>query len=107
VSHVSFVACPHSYHPSTPRTVLDKQGRIFVTLLGRPDDPAYQTATKDAADTISKERVNVEGDACHRRGNFIAVNMGVSFGGGKKACHKYLEHRLFCSPYNLSAAWLS
>lgn len=71
--------------------ILDKKERIVAVLVGQPDDPQWG-ATIDAAAGVMREVERRGADADlfaekslhHRRGEFLAIPAGVSFGGGQK-----------------------
>lgn len=72
------------------RLILDLQGRIIATLVGHPDDPEWGRVADDAAAVLCEvQRVGSGLDvfplksANHRRGRFLAIPVGVSFGGGQ------------------------
>jgi len=70
---------------------LDKKERIIAVLVGRPDDPQWG-AEIDAAAGVMREvercgadmELFKEKSLHHRRGEFLAIPAGVSFGGGQK-----------------------
>ena len=64
--------------------------RIIAVLVGQPDDPLWKD-TVDAAAGVMQE-VEQQGAGVdlftgkslhHRRGEFLAIPAGVSFGGGQ------------------------
>jgi hypothetical protein len=72
------------------RMILDKQGRIVAALVGQPDDPEWGRVINDAVAVLHEVQVvGTESDAFsqksvdHRRGRFLAIPVGVSFGGGQ------------------------
>lgn len=68
-----------------PTPLLDKEGRIFLVLAGRPDDPSYLAAADDAHDLLAREgrTANFRPDTTsHRRGDFPVLNVGVTHGMG-------------------------
>jgi hypothetical protein len=70
--------------------ILDKTGRIIAVLVGRPDDSEWVYVVDDAANVMREvqklcadmELVS-EKSLGHRQGNFLAIPVGVSFGGGQ------------------------
>ncbi|KAG6826235.1 hypothetical protein H0H92_000619 [Tricholoma furcatifolium] len=62
-----------------------KEGRVFAVLVGQPDCPGYAAACTGAYDAIAqeagKERFN-DNETHHKRGDFPAVNVGVTMGPG-------------------------
>lgn len=79
--------------------MLDKEERIIAVLVGQPDDPQWSD-TIDAATGVMQEVEQLGGsmdlfaEKClhHRRGEFLAIPAGVSFGGGQMVL---VWHRLF------------
>ena len=73
-----------------PHILLDKEGRIIVFLAGRPCGSDWDGVISRSSDAL--QRMRVKGiksgafkteDLDHRRGRFLAVASGVSFGGGQ------------------------
>ena len=76
---------------STSRKILDRKQRVIVALVGRPSDPTWDQAVYDAAAVMTEvQEAGLEEDCfpdkflSHRRGEFVAFPVGVSFGGGQK-----------------------
>ena len=75
---------------SKTRLILDKKERIVAVLVGQPDDPLWG-GTVDAAAEVMREvercgagmDLFTEKTLHHRRGEFLAIPAGVSFGGGQ------------------------
>lgn len=72
------------------RLILDKEGRIIATLVGQPADPEWGHVIEDAANVMQEVQqlgaaVDLFSDSSldHRRGEFLAIPVGVSFGGGQ------------------------
>jgi hypothetical protein len=69
---------------------LDKDRRIIAVLVGRPDDPEWSEVVDGAAAVmravqqlgIGEDLFSVE-QLDHRHGEFLAIPVGVSFGGGQ------------------------
>lgn len=89
--------------PSTPHSLVDKQGRILGMMAGRPDDPNWMQHVADLA-AQQLEEIRVEGDAANawsakqrdaRRGDFVSITTGVSYGGGQLV--RIFLFSLFCS----------
>ncbi|TFK61702.1 hypothetical protein BDN72DRAFT_777948, partial [Pluteus cervinus] len=73
-----------------PHTILDDQDRIVAVLVGRPRDPEWGEVMVDAARTCTQVREAGERDGLfkdehtsHRRGDFTAISLGASYGGGQ------------------------
>jgi hypothetical protein len=71
------------------RLVLDSEKRIMCVLVARPQDPEWMAVIDDAAALMEGVRSSgLESNAFssksvdHRRGDFVALHVGVSFGGG-------------------------
>jgi hypothetical protein len=74
--------------------IADGKGRVIATLCGHPDDPSWEAAHKEAAAVMKRAQRCIrptKQNSKHRRGHFIALAAGVSFGGGQKvgASHKH------------------
>jgi hypothetical protein len=75
---------------SRTRLILDNEERIVAALVGQPADPQWG-ATVDAAAGVMREgerrgaemELFAEDTLHHRRGEFLAIPTGVSFGGGQ------------------------
>jgi hypothetical protein len=55
-------------------------------LAGRPDDPTYLDAAQDAALEMTAEAMSATfapRERKHRRGEYAAVSVGISFGNGQ------------------------
>lgn len=74
--------------------MLDKEKRIIVSLAGRPrDNPASKSKSwqdvvrgADSVITMQREEADIRPHR-HRRGNFVALACGISYGGGQMVCH--------------------
>ncbi|KAI9069791.1 hypothetical protein FKP32DRAFT_1559038, partial [Trametes sanguinea] len=67
--------------------ILDKHDRVFGVLAGRPRDPSWATVNEEMQDLLEQGRSAYSasaGQKSHRRGNFTAVSVGISYGGGQK-----------------------
>src|SRR5271168_5024949 len=71
------------------RLILDSEKRIMCVLVARPQDPEWMAVVDDAAALMEGVRSSgLESNAFssksvdHRRGDFVALHVGVSFGGG-------------------------
>lgn len=72
------------------RLILDKKERIIAVLVGQPEDPQWRDTVDAAAEVLQEvERLGANEDLFtekflhHRRGEFLAIPAGVSFGGGQ------------------------
>lgn len=76
-------------HPfSGCKPLLDHQKRVFVVGVGQPRDSTYAISARRSHNLILEEGRS----ACfkpeerhHRRGNFPAVNVGITYGKGTKS----------------------
>jgi hypothetical protein len=88
-------ACPLQIllliNPRDPKLVLDVHGRIIVILIGTPEDPDWDEVIKDAIKAMkracrhgARRGLFKTGDMRHRRGRYLPLHSGVSFGGGQQ-----------------------
>ncbi|KAJ8692146.1 hypothetical protein PTI98_009484 [Pleurotus ostreatus] len=71
----------------TPRPLVDSGGRIFAVLAGRPKDPSFEHDCQAMYSSMQAELRGFhlkETDTVHRRGNFPALAVGVSYGNGQR-----------------------
>lgn len=73
------------------RLILDKKEHIITVLVGQPEDPQWRDTVNAAAKVLQEVKLLGAEDSLfndkwldHRRGEFLAVPIGVSFGGGQK-----------------------
>jgi hypothetical protein len=72
---------------SEARPIVDSAGRIFAIAAGKPSDPTYTTAAKEAFKAIWTAGAGIKFNAkakTHRRGGFAALNIGTSYGKGQQ-----------------------
>ncbi|KAJ7434845.1 hypothetical protein B0H11DRAFT_1756848 [Mycena galericulata] len=74
------------HHRSSCRPLIDAKRRVFACLSGRPrpneaGHDTYDEAIRAATDAFARASPNARGDG--RRGAFVAVSTGVSYGGGQ------------------------
>lgn len=65
-------------------------GKIFAVAVGSPNDEGYARACDDAYQAIylaGQTEVFKEEEVSHRRGQFPALNVGVSYGHGPDRPH--------------------
>ncbi|TFK70210.1 hypothetical protein BDN72DRAFT_766924, partial [Pluteus cervinus] len=102
---------------SHPHSILDSEGRIIGALVGRPSHPGWEDAKRDACDALRHIRLESEAGGCfgpddldHRRGRFLALPVGISYGGGQMVCFPcsypilvssafYFTHDYLCIPF--------
>ncbi|KAF8910495.1 hypothetical protein CPB84DRAFT_1672840, partial [Gymnopilus junonius] len=71
---------------STPHTLTDNEGRLVTVLAGRPADPSWHNVVSNVNTSMVHARVTGEENFFyekHRRGEFLAVAVGISYGGGQ------------------------
>ncbi|KAJ7158161.1 hypothetical protein C8R46DRAFT_1165336 [Mycena filopes] len=71
---------------STPRPIVDHNGRIIAVLAGQPNTASYREATALAFAAIRAAGNDTHFPADmkkHRRGPFAAINIGLSYGKGQ------------------------
>ncbi|OSD08126.1 hypothetical protein PYCCODRAFT_1358115 [Trametes coccinea BRFM310] len=69
------------------RPILDREGRVFAVLGGCPRDSGWSDVNDDVCRICEEGRAAYAAtsqQASHRRGNYTAVSVGISFGGGQK-----------------------
>ncbi len=77
----------------TPGVITDSEDRAIVTLVGSPGGDGW--AAVEAGARAALTSVRCEGEeigafsdiATDRRGNFVALACGVSYGGGQEVSH--------------------
>ena len=69
---------------------MDSEGRIVAVLVGQPEDPEWAYVIGDATKIMrdvqqlgAKMDLFSEEGLSHRRGEVLAIPVGVSFGGGQ------------------------
>jgi hypothetical protein len=87
-----------------PHLILDKDDRIIAFLAGRPEGTSWDASMADAVVLLEEFRaceptLAQKGD---RRGSFLAVAKGVSFGGGQKV-RRTLSTLFLSTSYGLDA----
>ncbi|KAJ7734718.1 hypothetical protein B0H14DRAFT_2198399, partial [Mycena olivaceomarginata] len=80
-----------SWDGFTSIPILDAHGRIITVLAGQLSDPAYAKFATRAFELLEKEWINTRfasAMAKHRRGGFVALNIGLSYCKGQSVpCH--------------------
>lgn len=68
--------------------ITDDQVRVVGVCAGCPADSTWEATHKAAAEAIDKARQDLrhlsEKWVRHRRGDFLALAVGISYGGGQK-----------------------
>ncbi|KAG6809553.1 hypothetical protein H0H92_015830 [Tricholoma furcatifolium] len=90
----------------TCKPLVCKDGRIFAVLAGQPNDPSYEESCRLATEAIMQEGRNAtftQSELNHKRGNFPAVNVGVTMGLGAtyptNLGHSSMMDRLLNNPH--------
>lgn len=72
----------------TPHLLLDRENRVIGALAGRPHGATDWGAVHDSAlaslESVSKKLNFSQKDKAHRRGSYISISHGLSFGGGQQ-----------------------
>ncbi|KAJ7680001.1 hypothetical protein B0H14DRAFT_3535987 [Mycena olivaceomarginata] len=69
-----------------PQPLVDGEGRIFLVLVGQPQDELYRASVGRTYDFIKQQGAATHFPAAfckHRRGLFAAINVGLTFGKGQ------------------------
>lgn len=99
----SFLTHPFAFlltsHHSTVRPITDVEDRVVAVLGGSPRDPDWKGVGDGASEAMKKTRTKLDEAGVlrdkhysHRRGEFCALAVGCSHGGGRKV-HQLLA---FC-----------
>ncbi|KAJ7083946.1 hypothetical protein B0H15DRAFT_784520, partial [Mycena belliarum] len=80
--------------------IVDAEGRIVAILLGKPEDPDWDDVVAEAVKAMYRARVHARkagmwSPSTHRRGRYMALAAGVSFGGGQKRPGNVVHNRFF------------
>ncbi|KAJ7439022.1 hypothetical protein B0H11DRAFT_2254143 [Mycena galericulata] len=73
-----------------PKLIVDAEGRIIAVLLGTPDDEDWPDVVKEAQNAFARARRSARRHGVwphgpsHRRGRYLPLTSGASFGGGQK-----------------------
>ncbi|KAJ7206715.1 hypothetical protein C8J57DRAFT_1541288 [Mycena rebaudengoi] len=74
-----------------PKLILDVHGRIIAVLVGTPEDPDWDQVIRDSLKEMKRARrrgarrgIFKAKDMRHRRGQYLPLVTGVSFGGGQQ-----------------------
>ncbi|KAJ7084525.1 hypothetical protein B0H15DRAFT_751412, partial [Mycena belliarum] len=69
------------------RPIVDAHGRIVAVLAGQPRGADYAAAALSAFDVLEEERKAANfraAMATHRRGGYVALHVGLSYGKGQR-----------------------
>lgn len=78
----------------TSRAIVDKDGRIIAVLVGRPNDPGWRAVHRSAHVALQSARTRcrfLKKSKQHHRGDFPALTVGISYGGGQPVCNTFLH----------------
>ncbi|KAI9059332.1 hypothetical protein FKP32DRAFT_1580108, partial [Trametes sanguinea] len=64
--------------------ILDRDGRVFAVLGGQPRDRSWVDINSQLGNLIARSTASYPQTPHHRRGHYIAVTTGISFGGGQE-----------------------
>ncbi|CDO73126.1 hypothetical protein BN946_scf185007.g180 [Trametes cinnabarina] len=64
--------------------VVDRNGRVFAVLGGQPRDRSWEDINSQMGNVIARSTASYTQTPLHRRGHYIAVTTGISFGGGQE-----------------------
>ncbi|KZT00442.1 uncharacterized protein LAESUDRAFT_666199, partial [Laetiporus sulphureus 93-53] len=67
--------------------ITDSEGRVIGVLAGSPNDPSWQSVNSEASALLKKAQTQMHFTSKmekHLRGDYPALSVGVSFGGGQK-----------------------
>lgn len=92
-----FDNCNNTTIHSTSRPIVDAEGRVIASLCGHPNDPDWESVHTQAANLMREAEPKIrrtEKNSQHRRGRFVALAAGVSFGGGQKVIEP-IQNRIY------------
>lgn len=69
-----------------PAVILDQEDRIIAALAGRPHANHWDQLTHEFSQLLQEVTTKIRPTHCERRGNFTALSVGVSYGGGQLVC---------------------
>lgn len=72
---------------SSSAGIVDSDNRVVAILAGRPADKDWPLLQSQAAEALEKSRMKCDlpkGKGHHRRGKFVTLNCGISYGGGQR-----------------------
>jgi hypothetical protein len=74
------------FQDRTPTSVLDKQEHIIAVLAGWPANGSWDSITQDISQNIEAAHLECKfskNAEKHRQGNYWALSIGISYGGGQ------------------------
>ncbi|KAH0826842.1 hypothetical protein J3R83DRAFT_4373 [Lanmaoa asiatica] len=69
----------------TPTAIVDQEDRIMTILAGRPQGQDWDQVHLQMGVILEQAGSNVQGSHKERRGSFVSLSTGVSYGGGQTA----------------------
>lgn len=76
-----------TYYRRASVPLTDGGERVIGVVSSGPDDPTWKAACARAVERIEEAKDMIKAPAAnwwHRRGDFLAMAYGVSYGGGQK-----------------------
>lgn len=67
----------------TPTAIVDQEDRVMAVLAGRPDSQDWDSVHAQMSALLQETGANIPGPHKERRGNFVSLSTGVSYGGGQ------------------------
>lgn len=80
----SVISHAHRIFLRTPTVIVDQEDRIMTILAGRPQGQDWDQVHAGMSSLLEQARSNVQGFHKERRGKFVSLSTGVSYGGGQK-----------------------
>ena len=72
------------YVDRTSHALVDKNGRVFGLLAAMPNDPTWQDTIRECIELLRAAREKLKfGNRQDRRGPFLTIAFGISYGGGQ------------------------
>ncbi len=78
---------PDHFAPRSTVPIIDQGRRVIALLAGQPahdEDSDWAQAVQEVETVMRTARMNWTSAPEHQRGTFIALPVGVSFGGGQE-----------------------
>ena len=70
----------------TPVAIIDEEDRIISVLAGRPKGEDWDDVHQRMSDLLRDAPCHLETVRQERRGDFVSLSTGVSYGGGQTVC---------------------
>lgn len=75
----------------TPTAIIDQEDRVMTVLAGRPDGEDWSQVHARMSALLEQAGANIPGPRTERRGNFVSLSTGVSYGGGQMASIRFVH----------------